>query len=853
MATFYQQNPKTPTSIMLRSRYDISQKEANRLRDQLRKKGYTPRQIRELDIKSEDIPEAYRTNKPAQDYRSIQEAQSNKRVEVAEGYGSKVVSPQEIREYELQRASAQGQTLTLQQRQETTKYLEATKTPTAKESETDRINRELGEAGIKNASDFFKASREGSLEIKENEGKRQITITKKETKTERTNPDTKYFTFTTPTTDNPSGTITGRSTTINQSDINKFTGSLEIKDYGAKGSNAINAQYLYNLPTRPTSTYYPNVYEQTAFKIEEAGERNPEYKFFTDKASFIFKNVLSTGTETIKPITEPIIDPIVKSIKNPKNINTYYKEEIKGIGTAGGMLVMGTIDFLKNPTPVAQDIINVAQAPFYNEYPKGFQSLTRLGTQYAIAKGTGVVLKGGLKVWDKYSNKWVEPTIFTERPTSNTIWESEGKIASFVPEEYTLEFGTKYPKMYSKITAPELQTRLRSTGGEAFGYTPELDTALKPNPTMQPMNYFEFIKTATPEQIRYLNEQNAQTYFQTSGKQMSTFLFNKEKIALEQARSEGAGEQTKLASKTESGKEVLLYGGQIYGSLYLEGVKIGGELYRGINEYWKSIPDEPTIKAPAESPELKIKLGNPLLFVAENNQRGINPPIIRYETPSTLKETNIYTNKVIDITRSKNKAGTTTITEPTIFTDTSSRSGSRSRTITEQTPSQEQEQPTETIPTTTTTNTTIGRGYGARAISPFKTEPLKPIWKIQEEKRKTGMMGIGFNVFERKRGMLQQINPYSLSKTQAINYGAYKVGSTSTATFIIKPSGKSPRSISTPGADLSQFKRKENIYTELNKFRINTPGELQEITFKGIATPKKKKNRRMNIWGLPTL
>lgn len=98
----------------------------------------------------------------------------------------------------------------------------------------------------------------------------------------------------------------------------------------------------------------------------------------------------------------------------------------------------------------------------------------------------------------------------------------------------------------------------------------------------------------------------------------------------------------------------------------------------------------------------------------------------------------------------------------------------------------------------------------------------------------------GFNVFTRIKGKFTRANIKPLSETEAINYGAFRVGTTSQATFKIAPAGTTATGIFKGQGNLSDFYKKGNLYIEKKERRIKSPGELREITFKGIASKRSK-------------
>lgn len=100
----------------------------------------------------------------------------------------------------------------------------------------------------------------------------------------------------------------------------------------------------------------------------------------------------------------------------------------------------------------------------------------------------------------------------------------------------------------------------------------------------------------------------------------------------------------------------------------------------------------------------------------------------------------------------------------------------------------------------------------------------------------------GFDVFLRRRGEFKKVSALPLSKAEAISLGSFKAEHTAGATFKITPApGPAKGRFFGKGPSLKRFYEKEGAYIEKSKHRISTAGELSEITFKGISTKKSKK------------
>jgi len=79
---------------------------------------------------------------------------------------------------------------------------------------------------------------------------------------------------------------------------------------------------------------------------------------------------------------------------------------------------------------------------------------------------------------------------------------------------------------------------------------------------------------------------------------------------------------------------------------------------------------------------------------------------------------------------------------------------------------------------------------------------------------------------------------------EAFGAGIGITGSTALASFKVVPSGttvKKKRVFET--VDLSGYYQRNGVFIEKPSFRINTPGELREITYKGLTTLSKRRGR----------
>jgi hypothetical protein len=97
-----------------------------------------------------------------------------------------------------------------------------------------------------------------------------------------------------------------------------------------------------------------------------------------------------------------------------------------------------------------------------------------------------------------------------------------------------------------------------------------------------------------------------------------------------------------------------------------------------------------------------------------------------------------------------------------------------------------------------------------------------------------------FNVFVRKKGKFKKLRTFG-SKEEAFGFGSKFVGGTASASFKIT----SDKGVNVDfkdfnvGNQLRRGKKESSVFIEKNKFRIDTPMELQQITGEGI-----RKNRK---------
>jgi hypothetical protein len=116
-----------------------------------------------------------------------------------------------------------------------------------------------------------------------------------------------------------------------------------------------------------------------------------------------------------------------------------------------------------------------------------------------------------------------------------------------------------------------------------------------------------------------------------------------------------------------------------------------------------------------------------------------------------------------------------------------------------------------------------------------------PIFKFGfEQKQKP--RALGFDVFVKTKGLFEKVNSKALNRKQAINFGSYVVDNTAQATFKIKPSESKTMGKFFGNSSINKFYNKTGgLFIENNKYRIDTKGEKEQITFKGLTALKFKR------------
>jgi len=140
-------------------------------------------------------------------------------------------------------------------------------------------------------------------------------------------------------------------------------------------------------------------------------------------------------------------------------------------------------------------------------------------------------------------------------------------------------------------------------------------------------------------------------------------------------------------------------------------------------------------------------------------------------------------------------------------------------------------------------------------------DPRVPIIIPPDDKEKgksfvgsTKLKGKGYDVYVKERSMFhgkitkpttfKKVNTTALTKDKALSLGATIADNTAAISFKIKPTKEKPTKslISTKSFKSLEhkFTKKNNVYIEKNKHRLDTPGEQRNISLLGRQSKKKK-------------
>ena len=150
--------------------------------------------------------------------------------------------------------------------------------------------------------------------------------------------------------------------------------------------------------------------------------------------------------------------------------------------------------------------------------------------------------------------------------------------------------------------------------------------------------------------------------------------------------------------------------------------------------------------------------------------------------------------------------------------------------------------------TKTLTKTTPVKSWSGRDYHETKIKIPQPIIQLPNEppiQRKESDFGgkTGFDVLVKRKGGFTKANKILLEEGSAYALGQAITEGTAARSFIVVKSQRKGRTqkLNLPGFSPDRYySSKSNAIVERSKFAINTPGELREITYKGIWANKTK-------------
>lgn len=245
-------------------------------------------------------------------------------------------------------------------------------------------------------------------------------------------------------------------------------------------------------------------------------------------------------------------------------------------------------------------------------------------------------------------------------------------------------------------------------------------------------------------------------------------------------------------------------------------------------------------------------LVTPIAIYNPSTKRVSSSNPLTHSSIKSLPSLNVQNVKPLSLTDvdSENLVKTDNSVISKVDTDSHSRTGTKtsylsetntdSNTTTE--PATESITQTESLIDTTEQNIRLG-GF----IPAMIEQPIIPIPPVFAKRKDNTLRDEYFDVEVRRQGRFVKANKIKLTRSQALDFGSAIVSRTSTASFKVTRSSHLKRSKefenfnveNTKGSfkkKKNTFKKKKNIFIEEERFRINTPGELGEITYKGIKS-----------------
>lgn len=257
-------------------------------------------------------------------------------------------------------------------------------------------------------------------------------------------------------------------------------------------------------------------------------------------------------------------------------------------------------------------------------------------------------------------------------------------------------------------------------------------------------------------------------------------------------------------------------------------------------------------------PPKTVNLKSPVIVKTVSTEKPIqlvqSKTLTTTKTEDLLKPTTTSSPKIITIpkTETKNILEQKTILTKVFEPSTISKKSNRNVQITEQKQQLEQisfteqkQQLEQVQQARTEQKLNQAFQFNTRTVTP-KPKLELPIFKIPTpSKAAQPKKQFGFDVFVKRKGIFEKASTNPLVKSQALEYGAFRVQQEASASFKILPSSKSSVGSFFGGAssfktNFYESKKASNVFIQKARNRIGTAGEKREITFKGIQASKNK-------------
>lgn len=853
MATFTTEPAKVPTSIILRELYGISQREANELRASLIRRGVTPRQIRTLSIPPEKLPEKYRgTERVTRQLRSLIEAEQTKTYEVN-------------RLEEGLITTKAGTTVQVKQNVKPS-YERLQELTAGKEPEKKTVYIAIDRAAVENLN----------KQLPPGELQRQLFSGEAEIKDGQL-----YYTV-------PSSAKTPKKPKP------RFYGATEyFQDILNKGIHETEASYINKF--RPSGM-------SGVVELNPA----PEPGIITGPAKVIYGGAGAVLSRIFEPVIYSVFEkpPEVsdigdKNLRETQEAQKQFNEKISEGQLQLGFLASGLTDIRPSPGVVAnwfeQDTAEAwAGITKGRPYKKPTDSIVLPDATLGLTKQAEIqsLLKPREKIFIELKETNIIPKLETYLPEQHIrlaiqkqALKSESlKVSLFAPEEYTpmdfLELARQKPELAKSFMEETGQTSLTKDYFNKIieGKTPR----------------GERLKSVLDEIQTELAREKAEGRIQVLKKEVSLEQIKPGETQLKLV--EAAPEVFKSKPGTVEvepvlfevkGKKILVLGkkGQadpraVFSKFQKEKLetfsKLGEALKTGqLKSPFSAIGEVLSKPRPPPYEEVYIPVAvlpywkdiKPIESLTQRNYT-LNLPDI---SSQALKSDIYYSTKLVNLQELTPTLALTQASKYELLSKTAQKQLQKLTQTQVQTQALTQAQALTQVQVQVQVQdlATLQKQIQTQFITPRQfvrltpvrpgeattpgPPPPPPIPPVVPPPFKFSLPGSqarpGFEVFIRKGGVFKKISKEPLIREEAINFGAFRVEHTAAASFKIKPTGK-PATGSFRGL-INVFDRfykstreEGEIFIEKPRYRISTPGELREITLKGILTKKHK-----NIFG----